>query len=199
MIDIVIADDEALVGSSLATLLSLEEDFRVRGVCSSGEELLAVWAPGFVAVLDYHMSGMDGLATAQELLKSDPAARILMVTSHARPQRLKRALELGILGYLPKTASAQDFADAVRTVHGGRRFIDADLAAHTIGLPDSPLTPREVEVLELAGAGLSVQQIARKVYLAPGTTRNYLSSAIGKVGAANKVEAYLRAREAGWI
>lgn len=205
MIRVAVVDDEALVAQSLATLLGLEEDLEVVLVAGSGEELLEWWrrsAPGEraeVCVCDLQMGGIDGIETAERLRALDEAGRVVIVTSHARPRSLKRALAAGVAGFLPKTATAEQFATAIRTVHGGRRYLDPDLAAATIAAGESPLTEREAELLELAGQGGSVEDIAAAVHLAPGTTRNYLSSAMGKTGAQNRFEAYTRARERGWV
>lgn len=87
----------------------------------------------------------------------------------------------------------------MRTVHGGGRYIDPELAAMTITASDSPLTEREAEVVNAAVQGGLVEEIAQLVFVATGTTRNYLSSAMTKIGAQNRFEAFLRAREKGWI
>ncbi len=207
MIHLAITDDEALVASSLATLLGLEDDLTVLTICSSGEELLTWWHKQVttggqlpdVCVLDLQLGGIDGIDTAARLRESRKDLPVLIVTSHARPRQLKRALAAGIQGFLPKTSTADEFATAIRMVHAGRRYLDPELAALTISTGESPLTEREVEVLELAGRGGSVDDIAATIHLAPGTTRNYLSSAMGKVGAQNRFEAYTLARERGWI
>ncbi|MFC6146801.1 response regulator [Corynebacterium nasicanis] len=198
MIRIAIVDDESLVAQSLATLLSLEEDLEVVAVAASGEELLEWWRRGQeldVCVCDLQLGGIDGIETARRLGE----VGVLIVTSHARPRALKEALAAGVRGFLPKTSTAADFAAAIRAVHAGRRHIDPELAAWTISAGESPLTERETELLELAGRGGSVEDIAAAAHLAPGTTRNYLSSAMAKVGAQNRFEAYTRARERGWI
>lgn len=203
MISISIADDEALIASSLATLLSLEPDLEVRLTAGSGEELIETWSdPNSrtdVCVLDLQLGGIDGIDTATRLMETTPDLAVLIVTSHARPRQLKRALAAGVLGFLPKTSTADEFATAIRTVHAGRRYIDPELAAMTISSGESPLTNREEEVLELAGQGLSAEEIAVAAHLAPGTTRNYLSQAMTKVGAQNRFEAFTRARELGWL
>ena len=207
MIPIAIVDDEQLISSSLATLLGLEEDVEVAGTFASGEELLAWWkerttrgqAVPQVLITDLQLGGMDGIELAVAVHELKPETAALVVTSHSRPLQLKRALSVGIAGFLPKTVSAADFATAIRTVHSGRRYIDPELAAMTITAADSPLTEREAEVVEAAGRGGSIEEIARHVFLAPGTTRNYLSSAMAKLGAQNRYDAHLRAREEGWI
>lgn len=207
MIRVVVVDDESLVAESLGTLLGLEDDIEILATAGSGEEILSWWNKRHtcgepvadVAVLDLHMSGLDGVATARSLLALDPAMAALIVTSHARPRGLRRALECGVRGFLPKAATAQQFSEAIRAVHAGGRYIDPHLATWTITTGECPLTEREIEVIEAAGRGGSVEDIAASVHLAPGTTRNYLSSAMRKVGAHNRFEAHLLARERGWI
>ena len=145
------------------------------------------------------MPGLDGIAVAEALRTELPACACLIVTSHGRPGHLKRALAAGVRGFLPKTVSAQVLADVVRVVHGGGRYVDPELAAEAIAAGDSPLTPRESDVLEHAVGGAPVEEIAVKVALSPGTVRNYLSSAAAKLGAANRHEAVQLARTRGWI
>lgn len=195
MIRFALIDDEALVADSLSTLLSLEEDLEAAGLYYSGEAYAAADCAADVVVTDLQLGGgMDGIDVARS-----SAVPVVLVTSHARPAVLKRALAAGIAGVLPKTAGSEDFADAIRAVHAGRRWIDPDLAAAAIAAEDSPLTERETQLLTLAGRGLSVADIAAAAHLAPGTTRNYLSSAISKVGAHNRYEAYTLARDRGWV
>lgn len=199
VIRVVVVDDESLVASSLSTLLSLEEDLDVVATLGSGEEVLD-WCHGHpvpdVVVMDLQMGGIDGIETAESL---PDGVNVLIVTSHGRPRQLKRALAGGVLGFVPKTSSAEEFATAVRTVHAGRRYLDPELAATAIGVGESPLTEREAQVLEVAGQSGSVEQIAAAVHLAAGTTRNYLSSAMGKTGASTRFEAWRIAREHGWL
>jgi two-component system response regulator DesR len=104
-----------------------------------------------------------------------------------------------VRGFLPKTVPAHVLAEVVRTVHHGGRYVDPELAAEAIGAGDSPLTPREADVLELAADGAPIEEIARRAALSPGTVRNYLSSAAAKLGAANRHEAIHFARARGWI
>ena len=127
------------------------------------------------------------------------ASLLLIVTSHGRPRQLKQALAAGVPGFVRKTSTAAEFAAGVRTVHAGRRYLDPDLAAAVIGAGESPLTEREAEVLEAAGRGGSVERIAAEVHLASGTTRNYLSAAMGKTGASTRFEAWRIARERDWL
>lgn len=204
MITVVVVDDEALVASSLSTLLGLEEDLDVLATLGSGEELLDWWDAGHAAdvvVMDLQLGGIDGVETARRLGEktTGTTAAVLIVTSHGRPRQLKQALAAGVPGFIRKTSTAAEFAAGVRTVHAGRRYLDPDLAAAAIGAGESPLTEREAEVLEAAGRGGSVEQIAAQVHLASGTTRNYLSAAMGKTGASTRFEAWRIARERDWL
>ena len=198
---VILVDDENLIRSALATMLSLEADLDVRGEAATvadGLRLAEAVQPD-VAVLDLQLPDGDGLELAARIGEASPATRCLVLTSHARPGYLKRALAQGVLGFLPKTSSADQLARAVRSVAAGRRVIDPELAAETISSGDSPLTPREADVLEFAADGAPVEQIARRAHLAEGTVRNYLSSALAKLQAANRHEAVAVARRQGWI
>lgn len=200
-IRILLADDEHLIRTALAQLLDLEPDLDVVAQAATGDEALAMaarHAPD-VAVLDLQMPGPDGIAVAEGLMADLPACGVVIVTSHGRPGHLKRALRSGVRGFLPKTTSATTLAAVVRKVHAGGRHVDPDLAAEAIAAGDSPLTPREADVLELAADGTTIDEIADRAALSPGTVRNYLSSAITKLGAANRHDACATARRMGWI
>lgn len=201
MIKLLLADDEHLIRSAVAALLGLEADLTVVAEAASGSEALAMarlHRPD-VAVLDLQMPDPDGITVAEQLRDQLPDCASIIVTSHGRPGHLKRALAAGVRGFLPKTVSAQFLADVVRSVHGGGRYVDPELAAAAISAGESPLTSREADILELAADGLRVEDIARRVSLTPGTVRNYLSSAVAKIGADNRYDAIGRARTYGWI
>ncbi len=201
MIRILLADDENLIRDAVASLLALEDDLEIVAQAASGPEAVAAalkLRPD-VAVLDLQMPGLDGVEVAQRLAGDLPSCGVVIVTSHGRPGYLKRALEAGARGFLPKTVSARVLADVVRQVRDGGRYVDPELAAEAIAAGASPLTPREADVLELAADGAPVEEIATRAHLAPGTVRNYLSSAAAKLGAANRHEAAHAARRHGWI
>jgi two-component system, NarL family, response regulator DesR len=201
VIRVLLADDENLIRVALAQMLDLEEDLQVVAQAATGAEAVAVAAQvrPDVAVLDLQMPGRDGIAVAQELATTVPGCHCVIVTSHGRPGHLKRALASGVRGFLPKTTSAATLAEVVRLVHAGGRHVDPELAAEAIGAGDTPLTPREADVLELAADGSPVEEIARRASLSTGTVRNYLSSAVTKLGATNRHEACATARRMGWI
>ncbi|MFG3051207.1 response regulator [Kitasatospora sp. NPDC048239] len=198
---VLLADDEHLIRGALAALLSLEEDIVVVAEAASGPEALAMakaHRPD-IAVLDLQMPGLDGIEVATELRRLLPDCRAMIVTGHGRPGYLKRALEVGVRGFLPKTVSAADLAGIIRTVRAGARYVDPELAADAISAGGTPLTPRETDVLELAADGTSIAGIAERAALSQGTVRNYLSSAAAKLGAENRHAAVRIAREHGWI
>ncbi|WP_127131365.1 response regulator transcription factor [Georgenia sp. SYP-B2076] len=201
MIRILLADDENLIRDALAGLLGLEDDLEVVATAASGTEAVAAGLKHTpdVAVLDLQMPGLDGIEAAQRLAAELPGCRSIIVTSHGRPGYLKKALAAGVAGFLPKTVSARVLADVVRQVHAGGRYVDPELAAEAISAGESPLTPREADVLELAAEGAAVEEIAQRAHLSPGTVRNYLSAAATKLGAANRHEAVHVARRHGWI
>lgn len=201
VIRLLLADDETLFRDALGMLLSMQDDLEIVAQAASGPEAIAMARAQEidVAVLDLQMPGADGIAVAETLLAATPGLGCLIVTSHGRPGYLKRALELGVRGFLPKTASASVLADAIRSVHGGGRYVDPELAADAIAAGANPLSPREADVLELAAEGAPVDEIAARAHLSPGTVRNYLSAAVAKTGASNRHEAVHVARDKGWI
>jgi two-component system response regulator DesR len=169
VIRLLLADDENLIRSALAALLGLEDDLQVVAQAASGDEALAMaraHRPD-VAVLDLQMPAPDGIAVAEVLRAEMPHCASIIVTSHGRPGHLKRALAAGVRGFLPKTVSAQVLADVVRTARRGGRYVDPELAAEAISAGDSPLTPREADVLELAADGARVDEIASRACLSP--------------------------------
>ncbi|CAM3376238.1 MULTISPECIES: response regulator transcription factor [Streptomyces] len=200
-IRVLLADDEHLIRGALAALLALEDDLAIVAQAASGTEAVAMaraHRPD-VAVLDLQMPGADGVRAATAIREAVPECHTMIVTSHGKPGHLKRALAAGVRGFVPKTASAQQLAEIIRTVHGGSRYVDPELAADAISAGDSPLSEREAELLELALDGAPVAEIARQASLTQGTVRNYLSAAAAKLGAENRHAAARTARDRGWI
>lgn len=199
-IRVVVAEDQAMVLGALAALLELEPDIEVVAQAHDGEEAraaLAAHAPD-VLVTDIEMPGASGLDLAAAVRRDHPQVRVIIVTTFARSGYLRRALEAGVQGYLLKDAPARQLAAAIRRVYGGGRAVDPELAAEAWGEAD-PLSGREREVLRLAGEGRSSAEIAGALHLSEGTVRNYLSEAIGKLGAANRTEAARIAHRKGWL
>jgi len=201
VIRLLLADDQNLVRTALATMLDLEDDFQVVAQVARGDEVvrLALETEPDVALIDIEMPGMDGLAAAAALSHELPGCRLIILTAFARPGYLRRAMEAGASGFVVKDAPAEQLADAVRRVAQGQRVVDPGLAAATLAGGASPLTGRERDVLVAARDGATVADIAGKLFLSEGTVRNYLSAAIAKTGTRNRVEAVRKAEETGWL
>jgi two-component system response regulator DesR len=199
-IRVVIAEDQGMVLGALAALLEIEGDIAVVGRARDGQEALdAVLASKpDVFITDIEMPKMSGLEVAGELKRRRTGTRVVIVTTFARAGYLRRALDAGAAGYLLKDRPAEELADAVRRVHRGLRVIDPELATEAWSELD-PLTDRERQVLRLAGEGRPSGDIAEELGLSEGTVRNYLSEAISKMGAGNRVEAARIARTKGWL
>ncbi|MGO1466859.1 response regulator transcription factor [Microbacterium gubbeenense] len=201
MIRILLADDQALVRGALAALLQLEPDIDVVAEVGRGDEVVAAAraADVDVCLLDIEMPGVDGIEAARLLTAELPAVRSIIVTTFGRPGYVRRALEAGASGFVVKDTPAGELADAVRAVHAGRRVVDPSLAADSIVGGTNPLSDREREILRASLAGDPVAAIARTVHLSQGTVRNYLSAAIAKTGATNRVGAARVAEANGWL
>ncbi|ASU82328.1 DNA-binding response regulator [Nocardiopsis gilva YIM 90087] len=201
MIRIVLADDEHLIRGAIAALLGLEEDLEVVAEVGRGDQVVAAVTENDadIAVLDIEMPGATGLEVAAELKQTAPHCGVLILTSFGRPGYLRRALAAGARGFLAKDAPVEQLAGAIRKVHEGGRYIDTELAAAAMAAGESPLTPREVDVLRAAADGASVAAIARTLHLGEGTVRNYLSNAISKTGADNRMSAIRTAQDMGWL
>src|SRR4051794_5473541 len=200
-IRVLLADDQALVRGALAALLALEPDLVVVAEVGRGDEVVdaARAARPDVALLDVEMPGLDGIAATSALRAALPACKVLVVTTFGRPGYLRRAMSAGASGFVVKDTPARQLADAVRRVASGLRVVDPTLAAETLASGESPLTPRESEVLVAARTGGTVADIAAQLRLSEGTVRNHLSSAIGKTGARTRAEAVRLADEHGWL
>ena len=198
MIRVLVAEDQAMVLGALSALLDLEDDIDVVARARDGAEAmkLAERLEPDVVLTDIEMPRVTGLELASRLVGR--GIRVIILTTFARPGYLRRALDAGVRGYLLKDAPAEDLARAVRDVHAGGRAISPELAAEAWSEAD-PLTDREREVLRLAGDGTSGAGIAAELHLSEGTVRNYLSEAISKLGASNRVEAARIARQKGWL
>lgn len=199
-IRVVLAEDQRMVLGALAALLSLEDDIEVVAQAGDGAaalERVREHRPD-VLITDVEMPVMSGLDVAR-LLRGQAQTRVVVLTNFARAGYLRRALEAGVRGYVLKAQPANELAEAVRRVHRGSRVIDPQLAAESWSGDVDPLTTRQREILRLASEGVSTADIGAKLRISAGTVRNYLSEAILKLGAANRIDAARIARERGWL
>src|SRR3984893_15139773 len=201
MIRVLLAEDQAMVRGALAALLTLEGDIEIVAEVGNGNDVVpsALTAKPGVALLDIEMPGCDGITAAAALHAQLPSCRILILTTFGRPGYLRKAMESGVVGFLLKDAPSAQLATAIRRVVAGERVVDPTLAMAALSEGNNPLTEREREVLAAATRGASISEIAASLFLSEGTVRNYLSVAIQKLGAHNRIEAAHIAEQKGWL
>ena len=206
MIKVLLADDQAMIRSALAAMLRLEDDFEVVGEVGTCADVIATArsTQPDVVLLDVQMPGggldvEDGIEIIAPVRRVAPRVHVIVVTTFGRPGYLRRAMESGAVGFMVKDAPADRLIDGIRRVAAGLRVVDPELAAASLSIGASPLTDKEAEVLGAAADGASTAAIARRVFLSEGTVRNYLSAAMGKLGARNRTEAIRTATENGWL
>ncbi|MBM9623636.1 response regulator [Streptomyces zhihengii] len=200
MTTVVLADDEVLLRKALAALLPLEGEITVLAEAADGAEAVEATLrhrPD-VLVIDLEMPGVDGLGAVAEIRRARPGQVILMLTRHARPGVLRKALKLGVQGFVSKAAEPAHITSVIAALHEGKRWIDPDVSARAV-IDDCPLTDRETDVLRVTGEGYSVADIAARLHLAEGTVRNYLSNAMQKTQTRTRHEAARYAREHDWL
>ena len=200
-IRVLLAEDQTMLRGALSALLDLEPDITVIAQAANGHEALKLardLSPD-VIVTDIEMPLKTGLELAADLNLAESRARVIILTTFARPGYLRRALDAGARGYLLKERPASELAEAIRRVHSGLRAIDPALAAEAWTADPDPLSDRERQILQRAGDGRSSAEIAADLRLSEGTVRNYLSEAIAKLGATNRTDAARIARARGWL
>lgn len=201
MIRVLLAEDMLMIRAALTALLRLTPDIEVVAEVTRGDEIVPTaldFRPD-VAVLDIDLPAVDGITAAAELRDRLPGCRILILTAMGQPGQVRRALSAGIEAFLVKDAPGDRLADAIRRTAQGLRVLDPELVASAMEYGESPLTPREATVLKEAAGGAPTEEIATRLHLSAGTVRNYLTSAITKTGARNKIDAIRVAQDAGWL
>ncbi|WP_306956128.1 response regulator transcription factor [Streptomyces sp. B4I13] len=200
-IRVLLAEDQGMMRGALALLLGLEADIEVVAQVGAGDRIVeaALLHRPDVALLDIELPGISGLDAAAELREQTPDCRVLILTTFGRPGYLRRAMEAGAAGFLVKDGPVEELAEAIRRVLAGETVVDPALAAAALGAGPNPLTARERDVLNASVDGATVADIAGRLHLSESTVRNYLSSAIGKTGARNRMEAVREARQQGWL
>jgi two-component system response regulator DesR len=198
---VLVAEDMQILRDTLVAVLGLESDLEVVGEFSTGDGVVsaAMALRPDVAVVDIDLPGTDGLTVAASLRERLPECRVLILTALAVPDNLRRALAAQVAGFLGKDVPAHELISAVRRVAAGERVIDPRLAVAALEVPQNPLSPRETEILSRYAEGRDPADIAAELHLSYGTVRNYLASAVTKLGARNRVDAIRRARQSGWL
>jgi two-component system response regulator DesR len=201
MIRVLLAEDVRILREALVAVLNLADDIDVVAAVEAGDAVVpsALRSRPDVAVLDIEIPGLDGISAAAQLRQWLPECRTLILTGVARPGTLHRAQAAGVAGFMVKESRPEDLVAAVRTVAAGGRVIDPQLAFAALGATANPLTERENDVLRLTASGAELAEVASRLSLSPGTVRNYLATAVTKLGARNRVDAIRIATEAGWI
>jgi two-component system, NarL family, response regulator DesR len=201
VIRILLAEDQGLVRDALARLLELEPDLHIVAQVSTGDQVVpaALEAKPDIALLDIEMPGLDGLSATADLRQAAPECRVLILTTFGRPGYLRRAMDAGANGFLVKDGPVDQLAAAIRRAMLGEQIIDPALAISALSTGPNPLSTRERDVLIAAADGSAITDIARRLHLSEGTVRNYLSAAIGKTGARNRLEASRVATANGWL
>lgn len=199
-IKVLLAVDMDLLRSALVTLLSDEDDIEVVAdlKCHDKVVLAALPLRPDVAVVDVDMPCSHGLSTVRELRRTLPKCQVVALTA-AKPAVVQTVLAADVLGAVDKNAPAERLVQAIRGVATGELVVDVNLAVAALAVGPNPFTPRELEVLRLAADGASAPEIAKRLSLAKGTVRNYLSKVIGKTGARTRIDAIRIVREAGWL
>ena len=201
MIRVLLAEDMRILRDTLAAVLGLEPGIEVVAEVADGDGIVpaVVAQRPDVAVIDIDLPGTDGLTAAAELRERCPGCRVLILTVLGRPGNLRRALAAGVAGFLPKETPSGELVDAIRRGAAGETGLAPTLAVAAREVADSPLSSREVAVLRRFAAGAGPAEIAAAMFLSYGTVRNYLASAVTKLGARNRVDAARIAAEAGWL
>jgi DNA-binding NarL/FixJ family response regulator len=193
MIRVQVVDDHAVVREGLALVLGARPDLDVVAQYGSGPELLASAVEADVVLLDLYLPGMDGLAVLRLLRQRPAAPRVLMLTTIGRPREIREALAAGAAGFVLKDSSGEELAAAVRAAHDGVTALSRAVAsALTAG---GTLTPRERDVLELLGEGLSNRDIAARLRLAERTVKVHVGNVLAKLGVTSRTQAALVARD----
>ena len=200
MIRVLIADDETMIRTAMETLLGMEDDLEVLPGVADGQAAVeaAQRLQPDVCVLDLEMPELDGVEAAREITRT-VATKVIICTRHARPGVLRRALAEKVAGFVPKSTPVERLAGVIREVMAGRRYIDPDIAATALTAEQCPLTDRELDVLRAGREATTIAQIAERLNLAQGTVRNYISTAMQKLGVSTRAEASQHAWEQGWI
>jgi two-component system response regulator DesR len=204
MIKVYLVEDQALVRDAVGALLSLDFNIEVIGQASNGQDALnaikalADEALPDIILTDIEMPHMTGIELSEQIAATFPTIKMVIMTTFSRAGYIRRSLALGVKGFILKEAPSDELINALKKVMQGQKVIDPELAINALDDAD-PLTDKERKALKLASDGLKTSEIAKQLFISEGTTRNYLSDAIAKLNATNRVDAARIAKQKGWL
>lgn len=216
-IRVLLVDDQALFREGLRTLLSLHEDIDVVGEAANGQEAIeaAVRLRPDVVLMDLQMPALDGAAAIRRLKEQGHPARVIVLTTFDDDDRVFDGLRAGAVGYLLKDVSSDKLVEAIRAAAQGQSFLEPSVAAKVLAEfsrleklaggppphPDlvEPLSERELEIVRLVAEGESNREIAARLFITEGTVKNHVTNILGKLGARDRTQAAIRARELGLL
>lgn len=201
MIRVLVAEDMRILRDTLVSVLNLEDDIKVVAQVAAGTGIVAAALAERpdLAVLDIDLPGLDGITAAAQLHERMPTCRVVILTVLGRPGQLLAALDAHVAGFMVKDTPSDRLIDVLRKVAAGERIIDPELALAALEMRESPLSERETDVLRRFAAGAGLLAIAAELFLSYGTVRNYMASAVTKLGGRNRVDAVRIAKDADWL
>ena len=200
MIKVLVVEDQGLVRGAISALLGLDVQIEVIAQAQDGLEGLKVLQEHEVDIVltDIEMPNMTGLELAEQVIRDYPNSKVVIMTTFSRAGYIRRAMSMGVKGFVLKEAPSEYLVNTLKKVMVGQKVIDPELAMSALEDND-PLTEKERKALRFASEGLKTVEIAQKLFLSEGTIRNYLSEAIAKLNATNRVDAARIAKQKGWL
>ncbi|AIY67148.1 response regulator transcription factor [Pseudoalteromonas piratica] len=200
MINVLVVEDQQMVREAISTLIGLDPFINVVGQAEDGNSAISFLENHAIDIVlsDIEMPNMTGIELAEAMQKSNTNLKMMIMTTFSKAGYIKRALNAGVYAFILKEAPSEQLVNAIKSVNLGKKVIDPELALLALSDTD-PLNDKERKALKLAGDGLKTHDIAAKLYLSEGTVRNYLSEAISKLNAVNRVDAARIAQQKGWL
>ncbi|WP_105172955.1 response regulator transcription factor [Pseudoalteromonas sp. T1lg24] len=200
MINVLVVEDQQMVREAISALVGLDPFINVVGQAQDGKAALTFLHENTVDIVlsDIEMPNMTGIELAESLQKNNANLKTMIMTTFSKAGYIKRAMNAGVYAFILKEAPSEQLINAIKSVQQGKKVIDPELALLALSDTD-PLNDKERKALKLAGEGLKTHDIAAKLFLSEGTVRNYLSEAISKLNAVNRVDAARIAKQKGWL
>ncbi len=201
-IRVLITDDHPVVREGLASIIDRREDMMTVAQAGNGVEAVDLFRqhrPDIV-LMDLRMPQMDGVTAISQIRQEAPDARIIVLTTYDGEEDIYRGLQAGAKGYLLKDAPREELLETIRAVHNGQTHIPSPVAVKLASrISQSPLTPREVEVLRLMVGGNSNQEIANALFIAEGTVKAHVNSILDKMKVNDRTQAVTAAIRRGLV